>query len=85
MNNQVTVTLENGTKAIINVLDIIESFVFGKKFILYTFEGENKTLFASVLNELEDSYSLNEIVNEDEINYINSEIDRVVMGDNYGL
>ena len=41
--------------------------------------NENKdTIFASILNEKEESYSLDTIINSAEIDFINKEIDRVV-------
>ena len=76
-DNKLTITIEDGTNVTINVLDIIESNVFNKTFIIYTFVGEDKTIFASILNETETTYSLDTITNEEEIDYINSEIDRV--------
>ena len=75
--NKLCITIEDGSKVNINVLDIIESSAFSKIFIIYTFEGEDETIFASILNEDENTYSLDPITNKEEINYINSEIDRV--------
>ena len=68
----------DGLESEIHVLDIIKSKSYDKTFIIYTIEDNEETIFASILNEKEDSYSLDPITNEDEINYINSEIDRVV-------
>ena len=45
--------------------------------MIYTFSNENKTVFASILNETDTSYSLSTITNQEEIDYINSEINRV--------
>ncbi|MBR4178217.1 MAG: hypothetical protein IKR57_02570 [Bacilli bacterium] len=78
MDNKLLITVEDGSKAVINVLDIIDSYAYNKTFMIYTFENENKTVFASILNEDTYSYSLDTITNQDEINYINNEIDRVV-------
>ena len=78
LDNKLIITVEDGTKAVINVLDIIDSYAYNKTFMIYTFENENKTVFASVLNEGDYTYSLDTITSQDEINYINSEIDRVV-------
>ncbi len=75
--NSLTIKVEDGRMANINVLDIIDSSVFGKTYIIYTFEGEEKTVFASILNEKETSFSLDPITSKEEIAYINSEIDRV--------
>lgn len=77
VDNQLNVNID-GVKVKINVLDIIKSNVYGKTFILYTVNDENETVFASILNEKEDSYSLDPIVEKDEIDYINLEINRVV-------
>ena len=77
MDNKLTITIEDGTTAVINVLDIIDSYVYDKTFMIYTFDNENQTIFASVLNEGDTSYSLDTITSQDEINYINSEINRV--------
>ena len=78
LDNKLTITIENGTKAVINVLDIIDSYVYDKTFMIYTFDNDNQTVFASILNEDDTSYSLDTITSQEEINYINSEINRVV-------
>lgn len=77
MDNKLEISIQDGTKVTIDVLDIIESNVFNKTFILYTLDGENETIFASVLNEKETTFSLDTITNPEEIDYINSEINRV--------
>ncbi len=77
MDNKLTVTAEDGTQVEINVLDIIDSYAYNKTFMIYTFANENKSIFASILNERDTSYSLDTITNQEEINYINSEINRV--------
>ena len=77
MDNKLQIMIHDGQMVTINVLDIIDSNVYNKSFIIYTLEGENETVFASIINEENNSYSLDTIINQDEINYINSEIDRV--------
>ena len=77
-NNKLEVELSDGTKAVIGVLDIIDSAVYAKTFIIYYINGNTDSVFASILNEKDDSYSLDAITNKDEIDYINGEIDRVV-------
>ena len=77
MENKLKITIEDGTQAVINVLDIIDSYVYDKTFMIYTFDNENNTIFASVLMEDDVSYSLDPITSQEEINYINSEISRV--------
>ena len=39
--NSLTIKVEDGRMANINVLDIIDSSVFGKTYIIYTFEDED--------------------------------------------
>ena len=77
MDNKLTVTAEDGTRVEINVLDIIDSYAYNKTFMIYTFANENKSIFASILNERDTSYSLDTITNQEEINYINSEINNL--------
>ena len=47
--------------------------------MIYTLDGENKTVFASILNEKDTTYSLDTITNEEELNFINSEISRYTL------
>ncbi len=77
-NNKLTVTAENGQDVTINVLDIIDSEEFDKTFMIYNIDGNDEAVFASILNEKDDSFSLDTIVEPNELNYINHEIDRVV-------
>lgn len=76
--NFLNVTAEDGSTISVRVLDIIDSAKFNKSFIIYTVNGDDSNIFASILNESESSYSLDLISDEEEINYINQEIDRVV-------
>jgi len=77
-NNKLVVTAENGQDVTINVLDIIDSEEFDKTFMIYNIEGNNEAIFASILNEKEDTFSLDTITNQKEIDFINKEIDRVI-------
>lgn len=77
-NNKLVVTAENGQDVTINVLDIIESEEFNKTFMIYNIDGNNEAIFASILNEKEDTFSLDTITEQKEIEFINHEIDRVV-------
>ena len=77
MENKLTITAEDGSRVEINVLDIIDSYAYNKTFMIYTFTNENKSIFASILNETDTSYSLDTITNQEEIDFINSEINRV--------
>ena len=77
MDNKLLITVEDGSKAVINVLDIIDSYAYNKTFMIYTFANDGRSVFASILSEDSSSYSLDTITNQDEINYINAEINRV--------
>ncbi len=77
-NNKLKVTIEDGTVVEINVLDIVDSLEFNKTYIIYTINNEEDTIFSSILNETETSYSLDTITDQKELDYINNEIDRVV-------
>lgn len=78
VNNKLEVTIEDGTVVTVNVLDFVDSLEFGKTYIIYTINDESDTIFASILNEKEDSYSLDTITDQKELDFINNEIDRVV-------
>lgn len=77
-DNILKVTVEDGSIVDVKVLDVIDSARFNKTFIIYTVNGDESNIFASILNEKEESYSLDTIKEQDEIDYINEEIDRVV-------
>ena len=81
-DNKLTLDAEDGSKVTIEVLDIIDSFAYDKTFIIYNFEDKPDDVYASILNEKEDSYSLNEITDPEERAYINSEINRVIEEEN---
>ena len=77
-NNILKVTIEDGTTVDVNVLDIVDSLEFNKTFIIYTINNEEDTIFSSILNETETTFSLDTITDQKEIDFINNEIDRVV-------
>lgn len=77
-DNKLTIEIETGEKVKIDVLDIIDSYAFNKSFIIYNFEGEEDAVYASILNEGETTYSLDTITDPEEIQYITSEIERVL-------
>ena len=77
-DNILKVTVEDGSVVNVKVLDIIDSARFNKTFIIYTVNGDKSNVFASILNEKEDSFSLDTIKEKEELDYINTEIDRVV-------
>ena len=78
ISNKLEVTIEDGTTVTDNVLDFVDSLEFGKTYIIYTVNDQSDTVFASILNETEDSYSLDTITDPKELDFINNEIDRVV-------
>ena len=78
VSNKLEVTIEDGTTVTVNVLDFVDSLEFGKTYIIYTVNDQSDTVFASILNETEDSYSLDTITDSKELDFINNEIDRVV-------
>lgn len=80
LGNKLKITIDTGEEVTIDVLDIIDSFAFNKTFIIYNLEGQKDSVYASILNEDDTSYSLDTITDPEEIEYINSEIDRVVDG-----
>lgn len=77
-DNILKVTVEDGSVVDVNVLDIIDSARFNKTFVIYTVNDDKSNVFASILNEKEDSFSLDTIKDKEELDYINAEIDRVV-------
>ena len=77
MEIKLAITTDDGNRVVVNVLDIIDSYTYNKTFLIYTFSNENKSIFASILNESDTSYSVDTITNQEEIDYINSEINRV--------
>ncbi|CCX36186.1 unknown [Clostridium sp. CAG:1000] len=77
-NNKLKVTIEDGSEVTVNVLDIIDSLEFNKTFMIYTVNDNDENIFASILNEKEETFSLDTITDNKEIEYINSEIDRIV-------
>lgn len=78
VSNKLEVTIEDGTTVTVNVLDFVDSLEFGKTYIIYTVNDQSDTIFASILNETEDSYSFDTITDQKELDFINNEIDRVV-------
>ena len=77
MENKMMITVETGEKKEANVFDIIDSFVFKKRFMIYNYTEEPERLYASIVNETENELSLDPITDPEEIEYVNAEIDRV--------
>ena len=81
MDNKLTVTIEDGSKVTIDVIDMIESNVYGKTFVIYNISGDRDNIFASILNEKETTFSLDTITKEEEINFVKNEIERIISED----
>ena len=77
LDNKLVVKAEDGRDVVIKVLDIIDSEEFNKTFMIYNVENDNTNIFASILNEGDSTFSLDTIESQAEIDYINTEIDRV--------
>ena len=77
LDNKLVVKAEDGRDVVIKVLDIIDSEEFNKTFMIYNVENDNTNNFASILNEGDSTFSLDTIESQAEIDYINTEIDRV--------
>lgn len=69
-DNTLTLKNENGVDVTINVFDIVDSDEFNKTFIIYSLDGDKSVLYASILNEEELTYSLDTIIDDKEINFV---------------
>ena len=70
LDSKLTIKNENGEDVLINVFDIVDSDEFDKTFIIYSLDNDSNTLYASVLKEDELTFSLNTIMEEKEISYV---------------
>lgn len=79
-DSKLTVIDETGTPQTIYVLDIIspEETPSGKEIMLYFFVDKPVEVYASYIIEDETSYELAAITDPRELDFVNSEIDRVV-------
>ena len=74
-DTKLTLKSETGANVTIDILDIIDSYEFNKTFIIYTLVGgDSATVLASILNETDLEYSLDTITSQEEINYIDEQI-----------
>lgn len=69
-DNKLTLKNEYGADVSINVFDIVDSEEFDKTFIIYSLVDDSNVLYASILKEDELSFSLNTIMDEREINFV---------------
>ena len=77
LENKLYITVEDGSTKVVNVLDIIDSYVFNKSYMIYNFDDEEGAVYASIIDESDNSFTLAPITSQEELNYIDSEIDRV--------
>ncbi len=71
-DNKLNVKL-NGKDITIDVIDIITSEEYNKEYIFYTIDNlPEDQIFASVLNEKEDSFSLDTIEDEEEYKHVSN-------------
>ena len=66
MDEKLNVTGPNGEELIIDVIDILEDEETGKSYIAYNIDGSDDS-FISILNEQENSYSLEMIYDDEEL------------------
>ena len=69
-DNTLTLKNEMGIDVTINVFDIVDSEEFDKTFIIYSLDGDKSVLYASILNEEELTYSLDTIIDEKEVSFV---------------
>ena len=69
-DNKLTLKNEYGADVSINVFDIVDSEEFDKTFIIYSLVDDSNVLYASILKEDELSFSLNTIMDEKEISFV---------------
>lgn len=74
-DNKLTVSAEDGKRLDIDVIDIIDaSNRFNKEYIIYTISGNKDNVFASVLKEDDNSFTLETIPTQEEYEFVNSRI-----------
>lgn len=74
-DNKLTVSAEDGKRLDIDVIDIIDANNrFNKEYIIYTISGNKDNVFASVLKEDDNSFTLETIPTQEEYEFVNSRI-----------
>ncbi len=74
-DNKLTVSAEDGKRLDIDVIDIIDANNrFNKEYIIYTISGNKDNVFASVLKEDDNSFTLETIPTQEEYEFVNSKI-----------
>lgn len=85
MDNKLSVNTVNGGKIDIIVLDIVEGLYnnIAKKYIVYCLDNNSDDIMISILNETNDSFSLDTIDDNDEFQYIQNLLLEMSKGDVY--
>ena len=82
MGKELKVKDENGNEVVITVVDTFTLDEYpNKEYIAYfkgKLEGENVELYASILEEYDDSYSLIDISNSEEWNLVQEELNMII-------
>lgn len=83
MDNRLSVNTVNGEKIDIIVLDIVEGLYnnIAKKYIVYCLENNSDDIMISILNETDDSFSLDTINDNEEFQYIQNLLLEMSKGD----
>lgn len=83
MDNRLSVNVANGGKIDIIVLDIVEGLYnnIKKKYIVYCLENNSNDIMISILNETDDSFSLDTIDDNSEFQYIQNLLLEMNKGD----
>lgn len=78
-STKLTVNTEEGKVIEINVLDIIASNEYNKEFIIYNIINNENNVFASVLEEDDNSFTLKAIDDAKEYEFVNKEIEKLAL------
>ena len=66
-DNKLTVKMEDNQVITIDVIDIIQNSENNKEYIIYNIENDEENVYMSILDEQDDSYTLKEITDENEL------------------
>ena len=66
-DNKLTVKMEDNQEITIDVIDIIQNSENNKEYIIYNIENDEENVYMSILDEQDDSYTLKEITDENEL------------------
>ena len=66
-DNKLIVQMEDNQEITIDVIDIIQNSENNKEYIIYNLENDEENIYMSILDEQDDSYTLKEITDENEL------------------